>query len=449
MIKIKQKNIRGIFPIIYSFFNKDNTIDHKLMIDQLSVIKKMNPNGIACLGLATEVNKLTFKEKKFIIELIRKETSADLPLAITIKGNNLKEYKNLINISKSNKADWIILQPLIKKNTNNKDCYEFFSNLLHHTGDTLVGIQNAKEYIGVGLNKGKINKYFANNEIILTAGAYISPKILMLSGVGDENELSKHNIKTICNLKGVGKNLQDHHEVPFVAETKSGYGYFKQDKGIRMLINGLQYMLFNSGPVTSNAAETCSFLNPRDLSDDKEPPIKLYCVQIMYTDRDTKDINPTHGLTLTSCIMNPKARGEVTLKSSNPLDRPLINPNFFSNEDDLNLLMDSVKFARTVIDTNPLKEIVIKEVLPGTKINTDNELRDYCKRTVKTNWHPVGTCKMGLETDKFAVLDSKLRVHGLKNLRVFDVSMMPSLVSANTNAPAMAIADRATDMMLN
>ena len=89
MIKIKQKNIRGIFPIIYSFFNKDNTIDHKLMIDQLSVIKKMNPNGIACLGLATEVNKLTFKEKKFIIELIRKETSADLPLAITIKGNNL------------------------------------------------------------------------------------------------------------------------------------------------------------------------------------------------------------------------------------------------------------------------------------------------------------------------------------------------------------------------
>ncbi|MDC3017226.1 GMC oxidoreductase, partial [Pelagibacteraceae bacterium] len=287
------------------------------------------------------------------------------------------------------------------------------------------------------------------NEIILTAGAYISPKILMLSGVGDENELSKHNIKTICNLKGVGKNLQDHHEVPFVAETKSGYGYFKQDKGIRMLINGLQYMLFNSGPVTSNAAETCSFLNPRDLSDDKEPPIKLYCVQIMYTDRDTKDINPTHGLTLTSCIMNPKARGEVTLKSSNPLDRPLINPNFFSNEDDLNLLMDSVKFARTVIDTNPLKEIVIKEVLPGTKINTDNELRDYCKRTVKTNWHPVGTCKMGLETDKFAVLDSKLRVHGLKNLRVFDVSMMPSLVSANTNAPAMAIADRATDMMLN
>ena len=344
------------------------------------------------------------------------------------------------NYGKRCSAVEAFLKP-IKNNKNLKIVLKTIVTKIIFEGDKAIGVET--------LNKGKINKYFANNEIILTAGAYISPKILMLSGVGDENELSKHDIKTICNLKGVGKNLQDHHEVPFVAETKSGYGYFKQDKGIRMLINGLQYMLFNSGPVTSNAAETCSFLNPRDLSDNKEPPIKLYCVQIMYTDRDTKDINPTHGLTLTSCIMNPKARGEVTLKSSNPLDRPLINPNFFSNEDDLNLLMDSVKFARTVIDTNPLKEIVIKEVLPGKKINTDNKLRDYCKRTVKTNWHPVGTCKMGLETDKFAVLDSKLRVHGLKNLRVFDVSMMPSLVSANTNAPAMAIADRATDMMLN
>ena len=134
-------------------------------------------------------------------------------------------------------------------------------------------------------------------------------------------------------------------------------------------------------------------LNPRDLSDDKEPPIKLYCVQIMYTDRDTKDINPTHGLTLTSCIMNPKARGEVTLKSSNPLDRPLINPNFFSNEDDLNLLMDSVKFARTVIDTNPLKEIVIKEVLPGTKIILIMNLEITAKEQLRQTGIQLGHVK--------------------------------------------------------
>jgi len=169
----------------------------------------------------------------------------------------------------------------------------------------------------------------------------------------------------------------------------------------------------------------------------------------MYTDRDTKDIKETHGLTLTSCIMNPEARGDVRLRSSNPLDLPLINPNFLSNSNDLNLMMDSVKFARTVIETKPLKDIIISEVLPGINIKNDEDLKNYCKRTVKTNWHPVGTCKMGSDKDSKAVLNDKLQVKGIDNLRVFDVSMMPNLVSGNTNAPAMAIADRATDMMLN
>ena len=304
--------------------------------------------------------------------------------------------------------------------------------------------------IGVEVyHKGKIYNYYANNEIILTAGAYITPKILMLSGVGDEIELSKNNIKTVCKLPGVGKNLQDHHEVPYVAKTKPGFGYFKQDKGLRMMLNGLQYLFFNTGPVTSNGAESCAFLNPRNLTDKVNPPIKLYCVQIMYTDRDTKDIKETHGLTLTSCIMNPEARGDVRLRSSNPLDLPLINPNFLSNSNDLNLMMDSVKFARTVIETKPLKDIIISEVLPGINIKNDEDLKNYCKRTVKTNWHPVGTCKMGSDKDSKAVLNDKLQVKGIDNLRVFDVSMMPNLVSGNTNAPAMAIADRATDMMLN
>ena len=297
--------------------------------------------------------------------------------------------------------------------------------------------------------KGKINKYFANNEIIITAGTYISPKILMHSGIGDEEELKNNSIKTIVDLKGVGKNLQDHHEVPYVVSTKKGYGYFKQDKGLRKIINGLQYILFNSGPVTSNAAETCAFLNPTNLKDNIDPPIKLYCVQIMYTDRDTKDIKQNHGLTLTSCIMNPKARGDVKLRSPNPLDLPLINPNFFSNQDDLTLMVDSVKFARNVVKSKPLSDIVIDETLPGKKIKTNEDLINYCKRTVKTNWHPVGTCKMGKEDDLYAVLNNKLQVYGVENLRVFDVSMMPKLVSGNTNAPAMAIANHAVNIMLS
>tara|TARA_B100001287_G_C22253089_1_gene331409 strand:- start:12 stop:524 length:513 start_codon:yes stop_codon:yes gene_type:complete len=169
----------------------------------------------------------------------------------------------------------------------------------------------------------------------------------------------------------------------------------------------------------------------------------------MYTDRDTKDIKQSHGLTLTSCIMNPKARGDVKLRSSNPLDLPLINPNFFSNDEDLNLMVDSLRFARKVVQSKPLSEIVLDETLPGKNVKSDDELIKYCKRTVKTNWHPVGTCKMGKSDDNTAVVDSHLRVYGIDNLRVFDVSMMPNLVSGNTNAPAMAIANKAVEIMLN
>ena len=169
----------------------------------------------------------------------------------------------------------------------------------------------------------------------------------------------------------------------------------------------------------------------------------------MYSDRDTKGIKPDHGLTLTSCIMNPKARGDVRIQSSNPLDLPLVNPNFLSHEDDIKTLLEAVKLARSVIKTKPLSEIIIEEYLPGKNISTDEELINYCKKTVKTNWHPVGTCKMGKSDDEFAVLDTHLRVYGIKNLRVFDVSMMPNIVSANTNAPAMAVANNAVEIMLS
>ena len=147
--------------------------------------------------------------------------------------------------------------------------------------------------------------------------------------------------------------------------------------------------------------------------------------------------------------MNPKARGDVKLSSGNPLDLPLINPNFFSNKDDLNLMVDSVKFARSVVKSKPLSDIVIDETLPGKNIKTDEDLINYCKRTVKTNWHPVGTCKMGKKDDPYAVLNNKLQVYGVEGLRIFDVSMMPKLVSGNTNAPAMAIANNAVNIMLN
>tara|TARA_B100001121_G_scaffold115274_1_gene101482 strand:+ start:397 stop:1995 length:1599 start_codon:yes stop_codon:yes gene_type:complete len=309
-------------------------------------------------------------------------------------------------------------------------------------------IIESKKATGVEtISNGKYEK-FIGKEIILTAGALVTPKILMHSGIGEENQLRKFNITVNENLPGVGKNLQDHHEVPFVTRAKPGYGYFKQNKGWRMIKNGIQYLLFKSGPVTSNGVDCCSFFNPENLEDDTDPKIKLYCVQIMYTDRDTKGIKPDHGVTLTSCIMNPKSRGNVTLNSSNPLDLPNINPNFLSNQDDINTFLQSVKLARKIIKTKPLSDIILEEILPGKNINDDDSLINYCKKMIKTNWHPVGTCKMGKDDDNLAVLNTKLQVKGIDNLRVFDVSMMPNIVAANTNAPAMAIANNATNIML-
>ena len=312
---------------------------------------------------------------------------------------------------------------------------------------TKIIIEN-KKAIGIEiLTDGNIERVFGE-EIILTAGSLITPKILMHSGIGDEKILSMYDIPIIENLKGVGKNLQDHHEVPVITHTKPGFGYFGQDRGLKMLLNGLQYVLFKTGPVNSIGVDCCSFINPENLNDPVDPKIKLYCVPFPYTDRDTTGVKQDHGLTLTPCIMNPKSRGEVTITSNNPKDRPAVNPNFLSNQDDLNLILNAVKLARKVIKTKPLSNIIIEESLPGNLIKEDKDLITYCKKMIKTNWHPVGTCKMADDNDEMGVLNTKLQVKGIDKLRVFDVSMMPNIVAANTNAPAMAVADRATDIML-
>ena len=157
----EQKNLRGIFPIIYSFFNKNNSLDLKLMKEQIQLIKKIGSNGIACLGLATEVQKLSFNEKKVIIELIADNCNYKIPTAITIQGNTFKEYVKLIEVARFNQASWIILQPLLKnKKTSEEYCFNFYKKLIPYTKDTIVGIQNAIEYMGVGLTPAKILKLY-------------------------------------------------------------------------------------------------------------------------------------------------------------------------------------------------------------------------------------------------------------------------------------------------
>ncbi|HST95991.1 MAG TPA: GMC family oxidoreductase N-terminal domain-containing protein [Microvirga sp.] len=285
---------------------------------------------------------------------------------------------------------------------------------------------------------------FADAEVILAAGTYATPKLLMLSGLGPADELSRLGIAALVDLPGVGSNLQDHHEVPIVAATAGAYGYFGEDRGLAMMRHGLQYMLFRSGAVTTTGVEACAFIDP---DGGERPTVQLYCVPTVYLDRDVSGVAPTHGVTLNPCLLRPKARGTVRLGSADPLAPPQVDPQFFGDAGDLRLTVAGLRHAREVLATNPVRRMVTRELFPGPDVTSEADLASHCRRTVKTNYHPVGTCRMGREADRDAVVTPDLKVRGVTGLRIVDASIMPAIPSGNTNAPVLAIADRAIDII--
>lgn len=312
---------------------------------------------------------------------------------------------------------------------------------------TRVLIENGRA-VGVAYTeKGRTAEARTSGEVLLAAGTYNTAKLMMLSGLGPADHLRQHGIAVVADLPGVGANLQDHHEVPVIAATnKRSAGYFGEDRGWRMIRNGLQYLAFGSGPVTTIGVDCCCFYDP---DGGERPTIQLYCAPIVYLDRDVTDMKPTHGVTLTSCLLRPKARGTVRLRSADPADLPLVDSRFFGDAEDLRLTVASMRFARRLLATAPAAGLVDHEMLPGSAAQSDEELQRFCKKLVKTNYHPVGTARMGPDGDPMAVLDTRLRVRGIQQLRVIDCSAMPSIPSGNTNAPALAMGDRAVVMIMD
>jgi choline dehydrogenase len=299
---------------------------------------------------------------------------------------------------------------------------------------------------GVAFTVGQVERIaHCRVSVLLAAGTYNTPKIMMLSGLGPAAQLQEHGIAIAADLAGVGENLQDHHEVPIVAATNGHFGYHGEDKGLRALRNGFQYLLFRSGPVASNGVEACAYLDP-DGGD--RPIIKMYCVPGIYLDSDIgKDIKPRDGVTLNACLLRPKSRGTVKLRSANPLHQPVVDNNYLAEPEDLRLEIAGLRKAREILLQKPLAQRIEFEMLPGKDVTDDKGLAAHCRRAVKTNWHPVGTCRMGPDNDPLAVTDSKLRVRGIDGLCIIDASVMPFVPSGNTNAPAMAVASRAVDFM--
>lgn len=306
-------------------------------------------------------------------------------------------------------------------------------------GDRVTGVRYVQ--------KGTPKRAQAGSEVIVAAGAYQTPKLMMLSGIGPEDELKRHGLKTAVALPGVGKNLQDHYECPVVATTKGSFGYYGQDRGWPMIKAGLQYLMFKSGPVSTTGVETCAFYDPD--GNNERPTIQMFCVPTVYLDRDVMGTDPGDGVTINSLLLRPKARGSVTLSSSDPFANPIVDTQIFAHPDDLRLTMASFRFARTVLDASPMKELIDKEIFPGPDVSSDEGIAAHCKRTVKTGYHPVGTCKMGADSDPEAVLDMQLRVRGTRGLRVVDASLMPTIVSGNTNAAVLAAAGKAANLILS
>ncbi len=298
--------------------------------------------------------------------------------------------------------------------------------------------------VGVEFSQKRETKQIsAKHEVILCGGAFNSPQLLQLSGIGDKDELAKHGIKVIHHLPGVGKNLQDHLDFIFLNKSKDsslfGIGLGGTINIIKSILN---WRKGRPSILSTTFAESGGFLkSDPSLSD---PDLQLHFVPALVDDH-TRKLHFGYGYSCHVCVLRPHSRGSVSLKSSNPKDPPAINPNYLSDERDLDLLLKGAKITRSIIKGDAMKPYHHKELyLRGDE--SDEELKEHIRNRADTIYHPVGTCKMGV--DEMAVVDPQLRVHGVENLRVVDASIMPTLIGGNTNAPTIMIAEKVADMIL-
>ena len=285
---------------------------------------------------------------------------------------------------------------------------------------------------------------YANHEVILSAGAISSPQILQLSGIGDEKNLTKLGVKVIHNNPAVGKNLQDHLQVRMVFKTNTRTLNDELNTWWKKALIGMQYALFRTGPLTLSASQVYIFTNTS--LDGSRPNIQFH-MQPLSADKPGDGVHPFSAFTMSICNLRPQSRGEVTIRSKNPEDLPKIIPNYLSTTSDQKIAIDSIKVARKIANANPLKQHILDEFVPGGSLVSDEDLLEAAKNNSQSIYHPVGTCKMG--NDKNSVVDDRLKVYGVQGLRVVDASIMPELVSGNTNAPTMMIAEKAAEMILS
>ncbi len=319
-------------------------------------------------------------------------------------------------------------------------------NLRVHVNAQALGlIMRGTRAVGVRYrHHGRDVEVRAGREVLLAAGALQSPQLLQLSGVGPRDLLARHGIPVVHDLPGVGENLQDHLQIRLMYKVAKP---ITTNDDLASLVGkariGLQWLLTRSGPLAVGINQGGLFTSVLPGSDG--PDIQFH-FGTLSADQAGGAPHSWSGCTFSMCQLRPESRGSVTIQSRDPMEPPAMRANYLATETDRRCTVEGIKFARRLATTAALKPLLTEEYRPGPNVQRDDALLDFARETGATIFHPSSTCKMG--SDPMAVVDSRLRVHGISGLRVVDCSIMPTLVSGNTSAPVVMIAEKAADMIL-
>ncbi|MGB0386357.1 MAG: GMC family oxidoreductase [Ardenticatenaceae bacterium] len=317
---------------------------------------------------------------------------------------------------------------------DNKRCstaVAFLAPVLHHPNLTITTnamatriLMEGTKAVGVEYMKdGQLHQVKAESEVIISAGAFASPKLLMLSGIGPAEHLKQHGINVVADLRGVGQNLQDH------------------------MLFGVGYQSLKELPFPNLLSEAGIFTYTGDdalAARDRAPDIQFFFGPVQFVDDRYKVEGPA--FTFAPILVQPESLGTVTLKSNNPVELPIVDPHYLENEVDVDVMVRGIEMAREFVNTRAFAEFRGRELAPGKEVVDRESLVNYVRNSASTVWHPVGTCKMG--QDKDAVVNSRLQVHGIKGLRVADASIMPKITTGNTNAATIMIGEKAADLII-
>jgi choline dehydrogenase len=308
-------------------------------------------------------------------------------------------------------------------------------------GKRAVGVRYAR-----GGRGGPEVEVRAAREVILSGGTYNSPQLLQLSGIGPADLLKEHGIEVGHALAGVGENLKDHYAPRFVARVKNIDTINERARGVRLAGEVAKWVFTRKGILAQSPTLVYCFW--RSHPDVANSDVQLTFTPASYREGVQGELEREPGMTVASWQQRPDSRGHVRIRSADPFEAPLIEPNYLAEASDRRVLLGAMKLARRLLASRPLQPYYAYEDFPGKDVQTDDELLGAARQRGTTTFHPNGTCRMGPPGDPLAVVDDQLRVRGLEALRVIDASVMPTMLSANLNAATMMIADKASDLIL-